>query len=246
MRISIHALRKESDAYCGRIMSPCSAFQSTLSVRRATQRILDAGLAMEFQSTLSVRRATFTPTLDLAVSIFQSTLSVRRATHDGHSTVGGSIFQSTLSVRRATPEHPEGHARNTISIHALRKESDRLWNHHASHHQRFQSTLSVRRATGSPYFAIVQFVFQSTLSVRRATGLVVGAFVGDGISIHALRKESDSPWSLPRAATEPFQSTLSVRRATRPPTMSDTNCIFQSTLSVRRATHADWQGMAPF
>ena len=56
--ISIHALRKESDAYCGRIMSPCSAFQSTLSVRRATQRILDAGLAMEFQSTLSVRRAT--------------------------------------------------------------------------------------------------------------------------------------------------------------------------------------------
>ena len=150
-------------------MSPCSAFQSTLSVRRAT----------------------FTPTLDLAVSIFQSTLSVRRATHDGHSTVGGSIFQSTLSVRRATPEHPEGHARNMISIHALRKESDRLWNHHASHHQRFQSTLSVRRATGSPYFAIVQFVFQSTLSVRRATGLVVGAFVGDGISIHALRKESD-------------------------------------------------------
>ena len=102
MRISIHALRKESDAYCGRIMSPCSAFQSTLSVRRATQRILDAGLAMEFQSTLSVRRATFTPTLDLAVS----------------------IFQSTLSVRRATPEHPEGHARNMISIHALRKESD--------------------------------------------------------------------------------------------------------------------------
>lgn len=33
-------------------------FQSMLSVRRATQRILDAGLAMEFQSTLSVRRAT--------------------------------------------------------------------------------------------------------------------------------------------------------------------------------------------
>ena len=169
--ISIHALRKESDAYCGRIMSPCSAFQSTLSVRRAT----------------------FTPTLDLAVSIFQSTLSVRRATHDGHSTVGGSIFQSTLSVRRATPEHPEGHARNMISIHALRKESDRLWNHHASHHQRFQSTLSVRRATGSPYFAIVQFVFQSTLSVRRATRLMLMAWLRLDISIHALRKESDCP-----------------------------------------------------
>ena len=145
--ISIHALRKESDAYCGRIMSPCSAFQSTLSVRRAT----------------------FTPTLDLAVSIFQSTLSIRRATHDGHSTVGGSIFQSTLSVRRATPEHPEGHARNMISIHALRKESDRLWNHHASHHQRFQSTLSVRRATRPPTMSDTNCIFQSTLSVRRAT-----------------------------------------------------------------------------
>ena len=203
MRISIHALRKESDAYCGRIMSPCSAFQSTLSVRRATQRILDAGLAMEFQSTLSVRRATFTPTLDLAVSIFQSTLSVRRATHDGHSTVGGSIFQSTLSVRRATPEHPEGHARNMISIHALRKESDRLWNHHASHHQRFQSTLSVRRATGSPYFAIVQFVFChrtvriSIHALRKESDAC--RLAGNGsvlISIHALRKESD--WSCGR------------------------------------------------
>ena len=194
-------------------MSPCSAFQSTLSVRRATQRILDAGLAMEFQSTLSVRRATFTPTLDLAVSIFQSTLSVRRATHDGHSTVGGSIFQSTLSVRRATPEHPEGHARNMISIHALRKESDRLWNHHASHHQRFQSTLSVRRATFRTRPMIRRALFQSTLSVRRATILLAavvdvmlfqstlsvrratGVPSGDGerdvISIHALRKESD-------------------------------------------------------
>ena len=79
--ISIHALRKESDAYCGRIMSPCSAFQSTLSVRRATQRILDAGLAMEFQSTLSVRRATGSPYFAIVQFVFQSTLSVRRATH---------------------------------------------------------------------------------------------------------------------------------------------------------------------
>ena len=148
MRISIHALRKESDAYCGRIMSPCSAFQSTLSVRRATQRILDAGLAMEFQSTLSVRRATFTPTLDLAVSIFQSTLSVRRATpslRQTHNNYPISIhalrkesdsyflslpvgipvrFQSTLSVRRATLVLRENLHRPGISIHALRKESD--------------------------------------------------------------------------------------------------------------------------
>ena len=150
--------------------SATQIFQSTLSVRRATilygdthdsslisihalrkesdiSCVTSSSRCGRFQSTLSVRRATFTPTLDLAVS----------------------IFQSTLSVRRATPEHPEGHARNMISIHALRKESDRLWNHHASHHQRFQSTLSVRRATRG-----------SSFSSAMAQ-----------ISIHALRKESD-------------------------------------------------------
>ena len=57
--------------------------------------------------------------------------------------------------------------------------------------RKFQSTLSVRRATRRGRCRRISSVFQSTLSVRRATGLVVGAFVGDGISIHALRKESD-------------------------------------------------------
>ena len=147
------------------------------------------------------------------MSIFQSTLSVRRATHDGHSTVGGSIFQSTLSVRRATPEHPEGHARNMISIHALRKESDRLWNHHASHHQRFQSTLSVRRATRRNAFFASLSAFQSTLSVRRATPDLPRRPSRRVISIHALRKESDSTRTAPTHTIE-FQSTLSVRRAT--------------------------------
>ena len=58
--------------------------------------------------------------------------------------------------------------------------------------RKFQSTLSVRRATRRGRCRRISSVFQSTLSVRRATGLVVGAFVGDGISIHALRKESDA------------------------------------------------------
>ena len=57
----------------------------------------------------------------------------------------------------------------SISIHALRKESD----------------LDVRNITRD------DGLFQSTLSVRRATG-VAGDLVGDlRISIHALRKESD-------------------------------------------------------
>ena len=35
-----------------------------------------------------------------------------------------SIFQSTLSVRRATVSHRRQDNRRTISIHALREESD--------------------------------------------------------------------------------------------------------------------------
>ena len=56
--------------------------------------------------------------------------------------------------------------------------------------------------------------FQSTLSVRRATqrGRVSG--LPDGISIHALRKESDPSDLMASASTSLFQSTLSVRRAT--------------------------------
>ena len=80
-------------------------------------------------------------------------------------------FQSTLSVRRATysPSHLTGR-RSSISIHALRKESD-----------------------VSPILDRIPLIFQSTLSVRRAT---VGRFdgpAGELISIHALRKESDIP-----------------------------------------------------
>ena len=37
-----------------------------------------------------------------------------------------SIFQSTLSVRRATIESVESRETHDISIHALRKESDRV------------------------------------------------------------------------------------------------------------------------
>ena len=85
------------------------------------------------------------------------------------------LFQSTLSVRRAT-SLGVGYARlhPTISIHALRKESDLIIAVFKNFDRLFQSTLSVRRATDNRGF--------------------------DGnsrlISIHALRKESDvSPFS---------------------------------------------------
>ena len=79
-------------------------------------------------------------------------------------------FQSTLSVRRATFVYGGFHCWVTISIHALRKESD------------------VTRVVD----ADAAIVFQSTLSVRRATEADWGRLADLYISIHALRKESDS------------------------------------------------------
>ena len=56
--ISIHALHEESDI--GEIAHGihCIAFQSTLSMRRATHFHAKVYTAREFQSTLSMRRAT--------------------------------------------------------------------------------------------------------------------------------------------------------------------------------------------
>ena len=100
------------------------------------------------------------------------------------------IFQSTLSVRRATRHLALAPLVLRISIHALRKESDKairsrmaLW--------LFQSTLSVRRATILLAAVVDVMLFQSTLSVRRATRSLAGLEYRAGISIHALRKESD-------------------------------------------------------
>ena len=59
------------------------------------------------------------------------------------------------------------------------------------------------------------------------------------ISIHALRKESDSSKATTSKPSSEFQSTLSVRRATGQATGLDTMTVFQSTLSVRRATVHD-------
>ena len=56
--ISIHALRKESDSIREAIDLPLKIFQSTLSVRRATDRSPPRARTRVFQSTLSVRRAT--------------------------------------------------------------------------------------------------------------------------------------------------------------------------------------------
>ena len=103
-RISIHALREESDLIIVPLSAMSGLFQSTLSVRRATQAagegfkewIISIHALHEesdpvilphksethlFQSTLSMRRATLVLSADSSTLMpFQSTLSMRRAT----------------------------------------------------------------------------------------------------------------------------------------------------------------------
>ena len=63
------------------------------------------------------------------ICLFQSTLSVRRATYPSTVNVSRYEFQSTLSVRRATGGLLDVDGSKEISIHALRKESDRAAGH---------------------------------------------------------------------------------------------------------------------
>ena len=79
---------------------------------------------MGFQSTLSMRRATDTGNGTGWTPVFQSTLSMRRATVASGVNVLPSTFQSTLSMRRATVASFDLAAAKEISIHALHEESD--------------------------------------------------------------------------------------------------------------------------
>ena len=102
------------------------------------------------------------------------------------------LFQSTLSVRRATKTFNSLSAFSSISIHALREESDPPRPPGGRYKDLFQSTLSVRRATSGIFRDVKNLLFQSTLSVRRATVQFNRARgVHQVISIHALREESD-------------------------------------------------------
>ena len=102
-------------------------FQSTLSVRRATA-VSHGHLRQQNISIHALRKESDVWFLLLLHDeSFQSTLSVRRAT--GTTGKLGEItikFQSTLSVRRATGRAMALNTMLKISIHALRKESDRV------------------------------------------------------------------------------------------------------------------------
>ncbi len=215
-----------------------------------------------FQSTLSMRRATrLAATVAASPSPFQSTLSMRRATDGDNDGDGESIIsihalheESDLAIglksslleisihalhEESDLEQSADHAvRGYISIHALHEESDGQPFVLGNRRNRFQSTLSMRRATNqSAQMGTDLTLFQSTLSMRRATCDPRTRPPGTEISIHALHEESDSTASqLPEPIFPLFQSTLSMRRATTNSIAGGSCVSFQSTLSMRRAT----------
>ena len=104
----------------------------------------------------------------------------------------------------------------TISIHALREESD-----------------TADDNTPNPESISIHALREES-DPRDSGGLS-----RQTISIHALREESDQETDGCSVYYCEFQSTLSVRRATsNANSIANTNLTFQSTLSVRRATGA--------
>ena len=168
MRISIHALRKESDGLYQRFV-----WQKKISIH-----------ALRKESDVE-------SSLVLTVSYsFQSTLSVRRATNPDRKSFSSAEFQSTLSVRRATTCncHPIWIGR--ISIHALRKESDIIGI--MSQKVVIISIHALRKESDPDSFINQAFKGISIHALRKESDPMGEVVVPrPWISIHALRKESD-------------------------------------------------------
>ena len=116
-KISIHALREESDQAAGMQALQNNKFLSTPSARRATSDAeMKRTLAVQFLSTPSARRATAASAcFSVIVTEFLSTPSARRAT-------APALFH--------LPPLP-------ISIHALREESDGAVRKQKGHRRNF-------------------------------------------------------------------------------------------------------------
>ena len=147
-------------------------FQSTLSVRRATDTRPDAGMVRVI-SIHALREES-----DPASAIHRS--NCRRIS------IHALREESDLDPSQMTGKFD-------ISIHVLREESDSTIINGLCANLPFQSTFSVRRATHRlPDRPQRQRQFQSTFSVRRATSLRISQYMKLIISIHVLREESDA------------------------------------------------------
>ena len=196
-KISIHALLAESDAFLPADRMNHQRFLSTLSLRRATCKIMGVPVpGSEFLSTLSLRRATLEACSTAQTAKFLSTLSLRRATDE----LGDRLGDYCISIHALLAESDREAYRQTslshrISIHALLAESDRNtknnYTDYCDFYPRspcgerrdvpsscfgriiFLSTLSLRRATTMTTTICIASKFLSTLSLRRATVCVI-------------------------------------------------------------------------
>ena len=161
-------------------------------MRRATGADSTDNAAAAFQSTLSMRRATlYIQHADWDDPSFQSTLSMRRATL---SQIALGVF-SEISIHalheESDPSAVDFVSYRFISIHALHEESDSPYrlptgraiiSIHALHEESDHAPLVLWRRL---------VAFQSTLSMRRATIPRPAVCWMWTISIHALHEESD-------------------------------------------------------
>ena len=168
LRISIHALHEESDQECLR------DFQSVVISIHALHEESDSRMTSRlkpqdgFQSTLSMRRAT-----ELRRNAFRRGEISIHALHEESDSHGHVIRRYPDISIHALHEESDSEAvryelAKLISIHALHEESDMMACPLIAPTP-FQSTLSMRRATRIRNLYDPPTIFQSTLSMRRAT-----------------------------------------------------------------------------
>ena len=236
-------------------------FLSTLSLRRATEKVPADVFYQAFLSTLSLRRAT----LEIGKNLTdRKNFYPRSPCGERLKLTGNGSLQFLISIhallaesdaiRPVQPVQPA-----EISIHALLAESDNspIRLHKASYHFYPRSPCGERHCSQKTQEEST--IFLSTLSLRRATKSWLSCRAVLLISIHALLAESDLRRLATRARLSNFYprspcgerqegakaymvaagflSTLSLRRATRRCSQwQHLPCRFLSTLSLRRAT----------
>ena len=216
MPISIHALLAESDFRGWTLNINGPIFLSTLSLRRATPKVIREPTATGFLSTLSLRRATGIS------ACHRGTLRI--SIHALLAESDAALSGGTLSDVDFYPRSPCGE-RPSYSQHVTRPSGY------------FYPRSPCGERLLLMCFWLSGRLFLSTLSLRRATLRVLDGSKSSLISIHALLAESDAVSVAVQSPASQFLSTLSLRRATREPTAFRTpHHIFLSTLSLRRAT----------
>ena len=214
--ISIHALLAESDCTTRIYSFAISLFLSTLSLRRATPKIMINGEANKFLSTLSLRRAT--------------TQKAEKPDSKAHFYPRSPCGERPKPCTRLS-------GRDTISIHALLAESDSQTYFPLPKPSNFypRSPCGERRCCPSCRPSRRKHFYPRSPCGERLAPCRHHS-PHRTISIHALLAESDSKSLLNSAGGHVFLSTLSLRRATKVCPDLIQQLQFLSTLSLRRAT----------